>query len=145
MNILNNIKNFYYKHIEIFKYLLVGMLTTCISLGIYYLCISTFLNAKIPIELQIANILSWICSVLFAFIANRIFVFNSKNKNKWRELLLFFHSRILTLLIDMFLMFILVTILSLNDKISKLVVQIIVIILNYILSKKMVFKKIKAK
>ena len=138
---MNTIKKIYLRNAEIINYLIVGILTTCVSLGTYYLCISTFLNAQIPIELQIANIISWLCSVLFAFFANRIFVFKSKNKNQWRELLLFFNSRIFTLFIDMFLMIVLVTIFSLNDKISKLIVQIIVIILNYILSKKMVFKK----
>ena len=58
-----------------------------------------------------------------------------------REALTFYLSRLSTLLLDMLLMFILVTKLNMNDKICKLIIQIIIIILNYILSKLLVFKK----
>ena len=122
-------------------YLIFGVLTTVISIVTYFIFTHTFLDAHNSLELQIANVLSWVISVLFAYVTNRIFVFASENKNILKEIVSFFSSRIVTLLIDMFLMFILVTCLHYNDAISKILVQIVVIIGNYILSKLIVFKK----
>lgn len=135
------IKNLYSKYKEIIKYLIYGILTTIISLLTYYLLVITILNPENSIELQIANIISWITSVTFAYITNKIYVFDSKNKNIIKEVSKFYLSRIFTLLIDMTIMFIFVTRLNLNDKIIKIIVQIIIIILNYILSKLLVFNK----
>jgi putative flippase GtrA len=138
---MKNLKKIYKQYAEIINYLIVGILTTVVSLGTYFICVHTFLNASSAIELQIANIISWIFAVLFAYITNRIFVFKSKNKNYLKELFNFFASRILTLLMDMLIMFILVTELSLSDTIGKLVSQVVVTIANYIFSKLFVFKK----
>lgn len=135
------IKNIYLKYKEIINYLIFGILTTIVSLLTYYLLVFTILDPKNAIELQIANIISWIVSVTFAYITNRIYVFNSKNNNITKEIIKFYSSRLTTLLIDMLIMFILVTKLEFNDKIIKILVQIIVIILNYLLSKILVFKK----
>lgn len=129
----------YHAHEEIFNYLIVGGLTTLVSLITYYGSVLTFLNPNNAIELQVANILSWICAVTFAYITNRIFVFKSKSKEVVKEITSFVSSRILTLLLDMGIMFLFVTILHLNDKIMKLVVQVIVTVLNYIFSKLFVF------
>ena len=63
---------------EIFRYLIVGGLTTVVSLGVYYGCVLTVLDPKKPLQLQAANIISWIAAVTFAFFANRIFVFRSR-------------------------------------------------------------------
>ena len=81
------------------------------------------------------------CAVVFAYFANRIFVFNSKNKHKVKEFLSFTSARVITLLMDMFIMFLCVSIFKMNDLVAKLIVQIIVTIANYILSKLFVFKK----
>lgn len=140
MNLINKI---YKKNEEIINYIIIGILTTLISLLTYYICVKTFLNPSKAIELQIANIISWITGVSFAYITNRKYVFKSKNEQISKEITTFITSRILTLLIDMFLMYILVTSLNINDKISKLTVQIIIIILNYIFSKLYVFKNKK--
>ena len=131
----------YKKYEEIINYLIVGGLTTVVSLGSYYLCILTFLSPDIWYQLQAANIISWICAVTFAYFANRIFVFKSNNENKLKEAASFYGSRIATLLMDMGIMFVFVTLLHLNDKIGKLVSQILVIVGNYIISKLLVFKK----
>lgn len=135
------IKQKYIKYKEIINYLIFGILTTIISLITYYLLILTILNPNNPIELQISNIISWIFSVTFAYITNKKYVFNSKKTNIKKEILKFYSSRLSTLFIDIILMFIFVTILKLNDKIIKLIVSIIIITLNYILSKLIVFKK----
>lgn len=133
----------YKKHEEIINYLIVGVLTTIVSLGLYYLCVFTVLNPKDALQLQIANIISWIGAVIFAYVTNRIFVFKSKNSNKKKEFAGFVSSRIVTLIMDMTIMFVMVTLLHLNDKIAKLVVQVVVTIMNYILSKLFVFKNKK--
>lgn len=131
----------YKKNKEIINYLIVGVLTTVVSLGVYYGSVFTFLNPRNPIQLQIANVLSWIAAVTFAYFTNRKWVFESKNKKVLEEAAVFYMSRIATLLLDMAFMFAFVTVLNINDKIAKLVVQILVMISNYILSKFFVFRK----
>ena len=133
-------KRIFDKYGEIIRYLIIGALTTLVSLIIYYGLTITILNAKKALELQIANIISWICAVTFAYFTNKYYVFKDASTNK-TGIVKFFLSRILTLLLDMLLMYILVTKLSFNDRIIKVIVQVIVIIGNYILSKLFVFKK----
>ena len=131
----------YYKNPEVWNYLIVGFLTTIVSLVVYFIATRTFLDPKVDLELQIANIISWVFAVLFAYVTNRIFVFQSKNKNIASEFIKFIISRILSLLMDMGTMFIIVSLLNSSDVIGKIVSQVIVIVANYILSKLIVFKK----
>lgn len=140
---MNNIKELYLKYKEIINYLIFGVLTTVVSLATYYICVYTFLNPDNSLQLQVANIVSWIAGVTFAYITNRKFVFESEEQEKLKEAGKFVTSRIATLLTDMLIMFIGVTILKLNDKIIKLISQIIVIIANYLLNKMLVFRKIE--
>ncbi len=128
---------------EVIMYLIFGVLTTVVSLIVYYALIFTILNPENAIQLQIANIISWIAGVAFAYVTNRKFVFESKEKNKLKELSKFVSSRLVTLFLDMFIMFIGVTCLKGNDKIVKLISQVLVIIGNYVFSKLFVFKKKK--
>lgn len=128
------------KYKEIIMYLIFGVLTTVIALTSYYILTATILNAENAVELQIANILSWIVGVLFAFFTNKKFVFESKNNAKV-EFPKFVGARIVTLLMDMLVMFIGVTLLAFNHKIMKLLAEVIVIVSNYIFSKLFVFKK----
>lgn len=139
--VYNWFKYQYKKHQEIINYLIFGVLTTIVSLVSYYALVYTILNPNNAIELQIANVISWILSVLFAYITNRKYVFNSKNKNILKELTSFCGSRVLTLLLDVGIMFIFVTLLRRDDKIFKLVSQVLIVIGNYIISKLLVFKK----
>lgn len=138
---IKKILNLYKKYEEIVNYLIAGFLTTIVSLLTYYVSVLTILNPEIAWQLQIANIFSWICAVTFAYFINRIFVFKSANKNQISEAKKFVGSRIITLLMDMFFMFVFVTVLKFNDKIIKILVQVIITILNYIFSKLFVFKK----
>lgn len=126
---------------ETISYLVVGVLTTIVSLAVYYGLVLTILNPDNAVQLQIANIISWIAAVSFAYIANRKFVFRSKNPDILREAGSFFASRIGTLIMDMLLMFIMVTLLGVSDKIAKLVVQVVITIANYLFSKLFVFRK----
>ena len=133
----------YHKYEEIINYLIIGGLTTLVSLAVYYGLTLTIMDANNPLQLQITNIVSWIASVTFAYFTNRKFVFKQKEKANIKEATSFYGSRVSTLLIDMLLMFIFVTKLHMNDKIMKLIVQVIVTVLNYIFSKFFVFKKNK--
>lgn len=134
-------KNINKQYKEIFRYLIVGCLTTIVSLASYYICVATVLNPLNSIELQIANIISWIAAVSFAFFANRWYVFHSQQKKILVEMSSFFCSRLSTLLIDMFIMYVGVILLNYNDKFIKVLVQIIVTVLNYVFSKIFVFSK----
>lgn len=135
------ITKLYKKYKEIINYLIFGVLTTVISLLVYYVLTFTILDANNPVELQIANILSWIAGITFAYITNRNYVFNSNNKNIAKEASNFVIARVVTLIMDMVIMFVGVTLLNLNDKIFKLISQVIVIVCNYLFSKIFVFKK----
>ena len=131
----------YKKYKEIINYLIFGVLTTVVSLATYYICVFTFLNPENPVELQIANIISWIFAVLFAYVTNRKYVFESKEKNLIKEGIKFSGSRLITLFLDMLVMWLGVTVLKFSDTIIKIVSQVLIIIGNYIISKLFVFKK----
>ncbi len=131
----------YRKHKEIVNYLIVGVLTTVVSLLVYYGLTLTVLDPEKAVQLQAANVISWIAAVVFAYFTNRRFVFESRSQNMLKEAAAFFAARLSTLVLDMVLMFLLVTLLKCNDKIAKLAVQVAVIVANYVLSKFLVFKK----
>lgn len=137
---MQKIIDLFNKYKEIIMYLVFGVLTTVVSLVTYYLLTFTILNAENPLQLQIANVISWIVSVAFAYITNRKYVFDSKSKDILKEVSSFVGGRVLTLLMDMLIMFIFVTLLHFNDKLFKLVSQVVVIVANYIISKLFVFK-----
>lgn len=142
MIMVMKIINFYNKYKEIINYLIFGFLTTVVSLIVYYGLTFTIINPNKAIELQIANILSWLAGVIFAYVTNRKYVFNSKNSNIKKELFNFGGARVITLAMDMVIMGVFVTVLGLNDKIMKIISQIIVVASNYIFSKLFVFKKV---
>ena len=137
--------NIYYKNPEIWNYLIVGVLTTVVSLAIKWGLLFTILDAKNGFQVQVAVVASWIGAVIFAYITNRIFVFKSKSKNYLKEISSFVLGRVATLLMEMFIMWFFVTLLKLNSDlyvvIFTLVAQVAVVIGNYIFSKLFVFKK----
>lgn len=138
---MQKISELYRKYREQINYLVVGGLTTVVSLATYWLCTKTFLDPNNPIQLQAANIISWICAVTFAYFTNRRYVFFSQEPNRLKEAGKFFLSRVTTLLMEMGIMALGVSVLGINDRIVKVVAQVIIIIANYILSKLLVFRK----
>lgn len=138
---IEKIKEIYYKYEEIWNYLVVGGLTTLVSIVAYVAVTSSFLNVENPVQLQIANIIEWIAGVLFAYFTNRRFVFKSKNDNKVKEFISFCSSRVLTLLLDMLIKGIMVNVLGIHHYIALATSMVLVTIGNYILSKVFVFKK----
>ena len=143
--IVKKIWELYHKYEEIIHYLIVGGLTTLISLAVKYGLLFTVLDASNAIELQIAVIASWVLAVLFAYFANRIFVFHSKSREYLKEVSGFVAGRIATLVMEMVIMWFFVTLLGLDSDlwvvIWTVVCQILVIVGNYVISKLYVFKK----
>ena len=133
----------FHKYEEIIRYLIIGVLTTVVSLVSKYALLFTVLDAKDPLELQIAVVLSWVLAVIFAYVTNRIFVFQSKNKNIVKEILMFVSSRIATLVMESIFLWFFITFLKLNTNfyviLWTLVSQVLIMVGNYILSKFLVF------
>ena len=123
------------KYDEIIRYIIAGILTTIVSIASYNLL------RNINIDYKICTILSWILAVIFAYFINKLFVFKSK-KNNIKEFINFILARLLSLFIEFIFMMIMVDLISINDRIAKLIVQFIVLVLNYVFSKFFVFKKI---
>lgn len=121
---------------EAAAYLAAGVLTTVINIVVYDILCSRFY-----IENLTANIFAWLAAVLFAFIANDLFVFSKKEKkNKLRiRLVRFIGARLASLAADEAGMFVMVELLLINNMSAKVFMNIIVIIINYALSKKMIF------
>lgn len=142
---MEKIKDLYKKYEEIIKYVFFGGLTTVVSLAVKWGLLFSILDAKNELQLQISIIISWIAAVTFAYVTNRKFVFKSKNKDLLKEVLSFFGSRVLTLIMEMVIMWFFVSFLHLDTKIWVLiwtfVTQVLIVIGNYILSKIFVFKK----
>ena len=144
-NIIDKVIKLYKKYEEIIMYLIMGVLATIVNLIVKLGMLYTFLDAANDIHVQIAVVTSWIVACTFAYFTNRIFVFKSKSKKILKEFISFVGARIITLLVDMLIMFIFVTLLKMNSDlwvfIWTIVSQIVVIILNYIFSKLFIFKK----
>ena len=142
---MQKLKEIYLNNKEIINYLIFGVLTTVVSLITKYLLLFTILDASNPVQLQIAVITSWILACTFAYITNRIWVFESKSKNIIKEMLKFYTSRLVTLGLEMLILFIFITALKLDSDVWvivwTLVAQVVITIGNYILSKLIVFKK----
>ena len=131
----------YKKYKEIVNYLIFGVLTTIISLAVYYLLTFTVIDPKNALLLQVANVISWVAGVLFAYVTNRKYVFASKNEDKLKEFSSFVGARLVTLIMDMIIMYVGVTLMRGNDKIIKLISQVVVIVSNYLFSKIFVFRR----
>ncbi|WP_295611819.1 GtrA family protein [uncultured Methanobrevibacter sp.] len=120
---------------ELVLYVFFGTLTFLVNIVTYFL-----FEDLLGINYLISNVLAWFFSVLFAYITNRIWVFESKSPDILKEMSLFFGGRIFSGAVDTGLMYLFIDILMIGDLISKIVVQVIVIILNYVFSKLIVFK-----
>ena len=132
---MEKIKKLLLKYKEAIMYLIFGVLTTAVNWVVYFP-----LTKLTPIHYQAANVISWIAAVVFAYFTNREFVFLSKNKNKIIEFIKFTSGRIFSLLAEMAVLFLLIEIIAFHEDMSKIFGQVIVVILNYIISKVFVFK-----
>lgn len=120
---------------ELFLYIVFGTLTFFVNVIVYFI-----FEDLLGVNYIISNILAWFFSVLFAYVTNRIWVFESKSTDIIKEMSLFFGGRIFSGAVDTGLMYLFIDVLTIGDLISKIIVQIIVVILNYVFSKLIVFK-----
>jgi len=131
------IKHLYTRFREQFWYLVVGVLTTVVDFVVYYL-----LSAVTPLHYLVIYWIAWAVSVLFAFFPNRNLVFcNTGKEGIVRQFGEFVSSRVATLLIGEGLLFLLVGVCHLPDGWMKPVVQVLIVILNYVFSKLFVFRQ----
>lgn len=134
---------------ELFVYLVVGALTTVVNYAVYFAVTrGVAAIAHVPPDgaalLLCANIASWICSVAFAFWANKKFVFRSADWSRLtlaRELPSFLAARLFSLVFDAAFVELAVRVFGMNDLLAKLISNVLVIIINYFLSKFWIFRK----
>jgi len=134
---IKKINEIYKKNKEIINYILVGGLTMFVSIASYWafrLIIKNYV---------VLSIISWILAVTFAYVANRKYVFESKSKKIFEEVTKFFTYRLITLGLEVALMALFVSILNMNDMLSKVILQVVVLVLNYVFSKLFIFKEDK--
>ena len=140
---IKEFKIFLKKYSEVISYLFFGVLTTLINLATFWI-LSTVFN----LETIAATVAAWIIAVTFAFITNKIWVFKSKtktNQETTKEAIMFVIARLITLGIEVILMWLMVDNLKQNKLIWKLLCNVITVILNYLFSKLIVFKEKKTK
>ena len=124
---------------EIIAYVFFGVLTTIVNIAVFYL-----LNTVLGWHYLWANLWAIILSIIFAYVTNKLWVFHSSREPPLeilREFFSFVLVRALSGLMDMLLMLLLITYLGVPDFTAKIIVQVIVIIINYIASKWLVFKQ----
>ena len=142
---LKKLADMYRAHKEGMRYLIFGALATIVNIAVYVIFSKLILKA-IPDENVIVNvseIVAFIVAVIFAYITNKVYVFNSKThgyKELIKEFIAFIGCRIFTELISILMMNMAVW-LSINDVIMKVIANIVVIILNFVFSKIFIFKK----
>lgn len=123
---------------EVVNYLVFGVLTTLINIVSYGIMSKIF-----NMDFKLATTIAWILSVVFAFITNKIYVFNSKNSNVLlitKEFVSFIFFRLVSYIVDIGMMIILVNWMKIDDLISKILVNVVVVIINYFASRYFVFK-----
>ena len=136
---MEKLKELFGKYRSMVLYVLFGGLTTLVNLAVYRLCYSAAGIPNVP-----SDMIAWVLAVAFAFITNKPLVFESKSfdrKTLAREIPAFFGARALTGLLDLLIMYVTVDVLHWNAMVWKLISNVIVIVLNYIASRLVVFRK----
>lgn len=118
-------------------YIISWVCTTLISIMLY-----GFFTRFLEVNYYLSNIISWTGAVMFAFVANRKIVFRSfRDSNVTKQLIAFLVMRLISLAVEHIILFIFVSTFLFNDMVVKIFAQGVIIIVNYILSKKVVFKE----
>lgn len=125
------------KRKDLITYIVFGACTTIVNATTYFIFADI-----LSLSTVLSTALAWIIAVLFAFVTNRKWVFKSINKTPTgviREIIYFFSCRIITGLIDIFLMYVFVDKFLLNGMLIKILSNLLIVILNYIASKYLIF------
>lgn len=126
------------KYKSIILYIIFGVLTTFINIVVYYIC-----SYILGLDTILSNVIAWILSVLFAYVTNRKWVFESKTiekKDVFKEITSFFGCRLTTGVVDIVIMYLFVDVCGFSGLITKCFSNIIVIVANYVASKLIIFK-----
>lgn len=146
--VLRIFEPFYKKNKEVLMYLFFGVLTTAVSFvtaGIAKTLLESAGCGKGVVS-TVSTVISWICAVTFAYVTNRIWVFSSQAKGAkaiTAEAASFYGGRIFTLLVEMFMMWLGYKVIGMGYWVTKIIANVVVLILNYVISKLLVFRKKK--
>lgn len=134
-----SVRTLFFKNKMVLLYLFFGGLSFFLNMGLFAL-----LDGVCHIHELIANVICWIACVLFQFVTNRMWVFDGRTESTGalvKQMGSFFGGRVFTLLVEEAIILVFITWLGFKDMIVKLVAQIVVIVLNYVISKWFVFRK----
>lgn len=133
-----SIRDFYDRHESVLLYLLVGALTTAISLATQYI------PKALGFPTEINTTISWICAVTFAFFSNKVWVFKNESRTKidWvSQAAAFYGARLVTYFLELGFMILMVRVFSQNEYVMKIIAQIFILVINYLFSKLVIFRK----
>lgn len=136
-----NLQELIKKYKDVIPYLFFGVCTTLVNVAAYWVCAH-----PLKLNTMASTIVAWILAVLFAYVTNRKWVFHSEANTTseiLKEIISFFGCRLATGVVDWACMFVFVELLAWNDVIIKFAANVLVIILNYVASKLLIFKKKK--
>ncbi|MCI8388850.1 MAG: GtrA family protein [Clostridiales bacterium] len=133
------IKELFIKYRELISYVFFGGLTTLVNWGVYFI-----FNDVVNIHYQAAQWIAWVAAVIFAFVVNKRYVFNDNDMTKQglaRQTLEFFGVRLISNGVESLLLALMVETMHMSSNISKIIVSVITVILNYFASKLWIFRK----
>lgn len=136
---MNKIRELLEKYRELISYVFWGVMTTLVNYVVYFIC-----TKAIGIDYLIANVIAWFVAVVFAFWVNKVYVFHSYQKDAKtmvREFGTFVSARILSGVLETGMLALFVETMHFNDSVIKIIASVLVVIINYILSKLIIFKK----
>ena len=140
---MEKLKQLWKRHKELILYVFFGGCTTLINIISYFACRELMHLPVVP-----ADVLAWLVSVIFAYVTNKLFVFESKS---WRLMLVlkegaaFLAARVFSLGLDVAMLYVTVTVLGWWELPMKVLANVVVIVINYIFSKCIIFRKDAAK
>lgn len=137
------------KHKEIVLYIVFGALTTLVNYLVFYPLVNLpGMKDSVSWWTLVVNVIAWVAAVAFAYVTNKFFVFESKDKSKktvFREIVSFVGARVASLLIEEAILALFVTVLHFNENLIKLIASVGTVIINYFFSKFVIFRKKKTK
>ena len=135
---IKQLKSTLIKYKEVIRYLFFGVLTTAVDFVSYYV-LTRFLH----LEEGLSNVIAQFLAIIFAYVTNKLFVFEDKTHD-FKSLIIqfgkFLSLRLVTLVLNSVMFIVMIDKLGINDIVTKVIVSVIVIILNYVFSKLIVFK-----
>lgn len=134
-----NLKQLYEKYRDVIPYLFFGVCTTVVNMVVYWVAAH-----PLGLPVTVSNVIAWVFAVTFAYLTNRKWVFHSTaatGSELIREISSFFSCRLATGIMDTAMMFVFVDLLHFNDIVIKIIANVLVVVLNYVASKVLIFRK----